>query len=62
MNIDPMWLIEFDTEMRRMFAIDHAEAGMSTTELSRYADLLPRTAAKQFGEDYDLDRLDLGWR
>lgn len=36
-------------------------AGLTDTELSRYADLEPKEAALQFGEDYDLDRVDQGW-
>lgn len=55
------WLHEFDAAMKRLFAIDHDDAGMNEEVLSRYADLLPREAALQFGEDYDLRRVDIDW-
>ena len=47
--------------MRRSFAIDHEDAGMSEEVLLRYVDLSPREAALQFGEDYDLQRIDIDW-
>jgi len=60
-HIDPNWLQDFDTAMRRYFLIDHADAGMGETELARYADLRPHDAALQYGEDYDLQRIDINW-
>lgn len=59
--VDPNWLREFDSEMKRLFAIDHSEAGMGSKELSRYSDMPPREAALCFGEDYDLQRTDIDW-
>ena len=47
--------------MKELFAIDHDDAGMSEEVLLRYADLEPREAALQFGEDYDLQRVDINW-
>lgn len=58
--IDPLWLRDFDTAMKALFAIDHFDAGLGNQELARYADLSARDAVLQFGEDYDLQRTD-GW-
>lgn len=55
------WLCAFDNAMKRYFLIDHADAGVSEEVLLRYADLAPREAALQFGEDYDLQRIDIDW-
>lgn len=60
-TIDPDWLREFDAAMKRLFAIDHDDAGLDEEVLLRYADLIPREAALQYGEDYDLQRVDIGW-
>ncbi len=60
-HIDPNWLQDFDATMRRYFLIDHVDAGMGETELARYTDLLPYDAALQYGEDYDLQRVDVDW-
>lgn len=56
------WTQAFDLSLKRYYAIDHQDAGLSAEELDRYSDLLPETAALQFGEDYDMERVDLGWR
>ena len=56
--IDRNWLSGLDDAMKRFFAIDHDDAGMSEEVLLRYADLSPQEAALQFGEDYDLRRVD----
>ncbi|HEY9544925.1 MAG TPA: hypothetical protein VIR56_02895 [Solimonas sp.] len=61
-TVDRAWLREFDAAMVKFFAIDHQMAGMDDEVLSRYADLLPREAALMFGDDYDLSRVDIGWR
>lgn len=61
MNIDPTWLAAFDREMKQLYAIDHVDAGLSATELARYADLDPCEAALRFGDDYDLEQVDRGW-
>ena len=47
--------------MKQLFSIDHDDAGMDEEVLSRYADLSPREAALVFGEDYELQRTDIGW-
>lgn len=60
-HIDPSWLQDFDTAMKRHFLIDHTDAGMGEEELARYADLRPHDAALQYGEDYDLQRVDVDW-
>jgi hypothetical protein len=61
MVIDSIWLRDFDATMRKLFAIDHVDAGLDKRALARYADLLAHDAAMQFGEDYDLQRVDIGW-
>jgi hypothetical protein len=55
------WLQEFDNAMKRLFSIDHDNAGISDEQISWYADLSPREAALQYGEDYDLQRVDIDW-
>ncbi len=60
-TIGPDWLLEFDSAMKKLFAIDHDEAGFEQEVLLRYADLTPRQAALQYGEDYDLQRVDIDW-
>lgn len=60
-TVDHSWLCRFDDAMKELFAIDHDDAGMSEEVLLRYADLEPREAALQFGEDYDLQRVDINW-
>ena len=52
----------FNASLQAHFAITIGDAGLTDTELSRYADLEPKEAALQFGDDYDLDRVDRGWR
>ncbi|WP_313229609.1 hypothetical protein [Stenotrophomonas acidaminiphila] len=56
------WRDAFNAALQAHFAITIEDAGLSDTELARYADLEPKAAALQFGEDYDLDRVDRGWR
>ncbi len=60
-TVDCSWLCKFDDAMKMLFAIDHDDAGMSDEVLLRYTDLSPREAALQFGEDYDLQRVDISW-
>lgn len=60
-TVDREWLNEFDQAMLGFFAIDHAEAGMDSTELARYCNMPPREAALAYGEDYDLCRVDTYW-
>lgn len=60
-SISPAWLGDFDAAMIRHFLIDHADVGMGEAELLRYADLPPEAAALQFGEDYELQRVDVDW-
>ena len=56
------WLTQFDAAMKRFFGIDHADAGMDEVQLGRYRDLPADEAAMEYGLDYDLDRIDTGWR
>ena len=60
--ITATWRDAFNAALQARFAITIGDAGLTDTELSRYADLEPKEAALQFGEDYDLDRVDRGWR
>lgn len=61
-TITATWRDAFNAALKSHFAITIEDAGLTDTELSRYADLEPKAAALQFGEDYDLDRVDQGWR
>ncbi len=61
-TITATWRDDFNAALQAHFAITLDDAGLTYTELSRYADLEPKEAALQFGEDYDLDRIDRGWR
>ena len=60
-TINTTWRDAFNDALQAHFAITIGDAGLTGTELSRYADLEPKEAALQFGEDYDLDRVDQGW-
>ena len=60
--INAQWRNDFNAALQTHFAITTDDAGLTDTELSRYADLEPKAAALQFGEDYELDRVDQGWR
>lgn len=61
-TITATWCDAFNAALQSHFAITIGDAGLTDTELSRYADLEPKAAALQFGEDYELDRVDQGWR
>ncbi len=61
-SINVQWRNGFNTALQSHFAITINDAGLTDTELARYTDLDPKAAALQFGEDYDLDRVDQGWR
>ena len=61
-TITATWCDAFNDALQAHFAITIGDAGLTDTELSRYADLEPKAAALQFGEDYDLDWVDQGWR
>ena len=61
-TITATWRDAFNAALQSHFAITIEDAGLSDAELARYVDLEPKEAALQFGEDYDLDRVDLGWR
>ena len=56
--IDQAWLRDSDASLKSMLAIDHKDAGLGEIELMRYADLPARDAALQFGEDYELTRIE----
>lgn len=55
------WLNDFDGFMKQFFGIDSNDAGVSEERLIPYRNLPPREAALEFGEEYDLDRIDRGW-
>jgi hypothetical protein len=55
------WLRAFDANVKQLLGIDRRDVGLSDEQLSRCADLLPRDAALQFGEDYDVQRVDIDW-
>ena len=61
-TITAQWRNGFNTALQAHFAIAIGDAGLTDDELARYTDLEPKAAALQFGEDYDLDRIDQGWR
>ena len=60
--ITASWRDAFNAALQSRFAITINDAGLTDTDLARYSDLPPEQAALQFGEDYDLDRVDQGWR
>lgn len=60
--INAQWRNGFNTALQSHYAITINDAGLTDTELARYTDLDPKAAALQLGEDYDLDRVDQGWR
>lgn len=61
-SVSPAWLSDLDAAMIRYFLINHVDAGMDEAVLLRYADLPPQAAALQFGEDYELQRVDIDWQ
>ena len=61
-SINAQWRNGFNTALQSHYAITINDAGLTDTELARYTELDPKVAALQFGEDYDLDRVDKGWR
>jgi len=60
-TIDSRWLEQFGAAMKHYFAIEVADLGLSETELSWFVDLSPENAALAFGEDYDVQRVDIDW-
>lgn len=60
-TINAQWRHAFDAALQTHFALSIDDAGLTDTELARYADLQSREAALTFGEDHDLDRVDRGW-
>lgn len=61
-TLNAQWRTGFNTALQSHFGISTDDAGMTDAELARYANLEPKEAALQFGEDYGLDRVDQGWR
>jgi hypothetical protein len=61
-TINAQWRNGFNAALQSHYAITINDAGLTDTELARYTELDPKAAALQFGEDYDLDRVDQGWR
>ncbi len=60
-TISAQWRHAFDAALQAHFALSIDAAGLTDTELARYADLKAQEAALTFGEDHDLDRVDRGW-
>jgi len=60
--LEKKWLSELDELFVRWFAMTTDDAGFDAVVLLRYADLSVREAALQLGEDYDIARIDTGWR
>ncbi|MCU1182802.1 hypothetical protein JAK31_07095 [Stenotrophomonas maltophilia] len=60
-TLTAQWRNAFNEALQTSFAITIQDAGLTDTELARYADLGPKEAALTFGEDHDLDRADRGW-
>ncbi|MBD3774196.1 hypothetical protein [Stenotrophomonas sp.] len=52
------WLLAFDQELWRVYALDHHIAGLDTVFLSRYAHLSGARAARQFAADHALVPVD----
>ncbi|WP_422508646.1 hypothetical protein [Stenotrophomonas sp. GZD-301] len=48
------WLLAFDQELWRVYALDHHIAGLDTVLLARYAHLSGARAARQFAADHAL--------
>mgnify|MGYP001012872681 CR=1 FL=1 len=61
-TINAQWRHAFNAALQTHFALSINDAGLTDTELARYADLSPKAAALDLGEDYDLQRVDVGWR
>lgn len=54
---------EANAEFQRLSALSLEDAGYTPAEFAqRYGDLPAKQAAFEAGADYDLDRVDLGWR
>ncbi|WP_313318630.1 hypothetical protein [Stenotrophomonas sp.] len=54
---------EANAEFQRLYALSLENAGFTHAEFAqRYGDLPAKQAAFEAGADYDLDRVDLGWR
>lgn len=60
-DVDGNWLQQFDEALRIHLAIAREPAGITDDVVRRYADLSPRDAALQYGEDYDLSRIEHDW-
>lgn len=54
---------EANAEFQRLYVLSLEDAGFTPAEFAqRYADLPAKQAAFEAGADYDLDRVDPGWR
>lgn len=54
---------ETDKHFLARYGLTLADAGFSPEHIQRrYGDLQPREAADQIAADYDLQRIDTGWR
>jgi len=57
-SINAQWRNGFNAALQARFAITINVVSLTDTDLGRYSVLPPEQAALQFGEDYDLDRVD----
>lgn len=55
------WLSDFDGFLQQFYGIDVLDAGVSEEQLIPYRCVPAREAALEYGEEYDLDRIDRGW-
>lgn len=62
MTLNTTWMARLDEAFLRHFGITTTDAGFSDSDLARYADLSPNDASLELGADYDLERVDVGWR
>lgn len=54
---------EANAEFQRLYALSLEDTGFTSAEFAqRYGDLPAKQSAFEACSDYDLDRVDLGWR
>lgn len=60
-DLNENWLLEFDKALKKHLAITRDDAGITDEVARRYADLSPSDAVLQYGDDYELQRIDIDW-
>ena len=60
--VPEIWIKSFDQYMIKFFGVNHIDLGADEDELAYYSNLEPKEAALAYGDDYDLSRVDAGWR